>query len=52
MLYIVISKRKRNNENIIENKRIFKMVKAALAAVLLTKTDDENNPIIPILFTY
>ena len=52
MLYIIILKRKRNDEDTIENKRIFKMAKAALAAALLTKTDDGNNPIIPTPFTY
>ena len=52
MLYIVIPKRKRNNEDTIENKQIFKIAKAVLAAALLAKTDDGNNPIIPIPFTY
>ena len=52
MLYIAILKRKRNDENTIKNKRIFKIVKAVLVTVLLAKIDDGNNLIIPTLFTY
>ena len=52
MLYIIILKRKRNDENTIENKRIFKMAKVVLTAALFTKTDNGNNPIIPTPSTY
>ena len=53
MLYIVILKRKRDDdENIIENERIFKIVKAVLTIILLTRIDDGNNLTIPTPFTY